>query len=461
MGLMSDNYDSYGNMGGIDDEPYRPGLMQSAKNWMSQDKNKHALMQMVQAIGQPINGTRGASSSQNTLGIISNMLGAFNQSNMGGYDEHARNKEMKQLQMDEFRAQGEGRQAQAASAQAKAASDQKRQALIASVTQNWNSPNQGMSNGPTMPEYANVAQQFKSNVPQDPRDRYGQIASALENAGDMDAAMKYRLDSQKLSPEVNKYDVQMVNGQPRSVALMKDGSYKVLDGVAPTAKQHFQDLGDRTVAFNEYTGLAGASFAKGQTADSKASNANSLRIAGMTDARAREFNAITRQGNGAQYETGLRKEFADLPEVKNYKAAYPSFDSIRSASQRNTPQSDINLIYGLAKLYDPNSVVREGEYATVANSPAIPERLKGYMQYMAGGGKLSPDTKKQIMAEAEARIGSYEQQYQGAQQAYGSIAEKRGLSTDNIFTPVGRVDQKGRRPTDNASKGGFKILSVD
>ena len=140
---------------------------------------------------------------------------------------------------------------------------------------------------------------------------------------------------------------------------------------------------------------------------------------------------------GFANETSLRKEFEGLPEVKNYKQAYPAFAAIKDAVSRNTTQSDINIVYGLAKLYDPTSVVREGEYATVANSPNIPERIKGYAQYLAGGGKLSPETKKQIMAEAEGRIGTYKTEADKARSSYEGIAKQRGMKPEAVFQAMG------------------------
>lgn len=159
--------------------------------------------------------------------------------------------------------------------------------------------------------------------------------------------------------------------------------------------------------------------------------------------RAGEANRVAAQGNIIKGETDIRKEFADLPEVKNYKAAYPSFAAIQKASEGNTPQSDINLIYGIAKLYDPTSVVREGEYNTIANSQAIPEQIKGWAQRVAGGGRLTAETKRQLMAEASNRIATYEGEYRKAQGAYSGIAQQRGLSPESIFTPIGDVGQRG------------------
>jgi hypothetical protein len=144
-------------------------------------------------------------------------------------------------------------------------------------------------------------------------------------------------------------------------------------------------------------------------------------------------------GKAGEMETGYRKEFNSLPEVTRYKAAIPAYKAIESAVTRPGAQSEINLIYGLAKLYDPESVVREGEYATIANSQAIPEWLKGQAQRLAGGGRLTDATKQQILTEAQARIGTFQTEYEGAKQTYEGIVGRQGLDSRNIFTPVGSV----------------------
>lgn len=150
-------------------------------------------------------------------------------------------------------------------------------------------------------------------------------------------------------------------------------------------------------------------------------------------------NDINGGQKGFENEAALRKEFDNLPEVKNYKQAYPAFAAIKDAASRNTPQADINLVYGIAKLYDPNSVVREGEYSTVANSPSIPERIKGYAQYIAGGGKLSPDTKAQILAEAQGRLKSYEAEYQKSRTTYEGVVRSYGFAPERIFANIGNL----------------------
>ena len=165
------------------------------------------------------------------------------------------------------------------------------------------------------------------------------------------------------------------------------------------------------------------------------------------DARQAEANRIAAEGNVVKTETDLRKEFADLPEVKRYKAALPSFKAIENAAKSSNPQADINLIYGLAKLYDPESVVREGEYATIANSQAIPERIKSLAQSLAGKGKLTPETKRQILAEAAGRIATFETEYSGAKKSFEEIAQGRGGNPKNVFPAISPSNAKPPAPT--------------
>ncbi|MNL01000.1 hypothetical protein D3C87_1214530 [compost metagenome] len=139
-------------------------------------------------------------------------------------------------------------------------------------------------------------------------------------------------------------------------------------------------------------------------------------------------------GKTGEVSTAIRKEFESLPEVKNYKQALPSFRGIEDAVKRNTPMSDINIVYGIAKLYDPNSVVREGEYSTVANAPAIPERVKGYVQYVAGGGKLTDEVKSQILTEARSRMGTFDKEFGAARDRYSDIA-RRSNADPSLVVP--------------------------
>jgi hypothetical protein len=220
----------------------------------------------------------------------------------------------------------------------------------------------------------------------------------------------------------------------------------------------YRDMNPHSPTYGQDTG--GAPVQKvadpNATLQSTTSTENNKRTVAAQHANAsatREVAAATRDAariqTGYKSEQDLRKEFEALPETKKYKQALPSYKGIEDAVKRNTAQSDINIVYGIAKLYDPDSVVREGEYATVANSPNIPDRIKGYAQYLAGGGRLTPKVKGEILAEARSRMKSFEDQFVKSQSDFEIIAQRTGIDPTRVFpSPVQRM------PADPGSNGG-------
>jgi hypothetical protein len=130
----------------------------------------------------------------------------------------------------------------------------------------------------------------------------------------------------------------------------------------------------------------------------------------------------------------LRKEFAALPEVKSYKEVVPI---IRSATKApNTSQGDIDLIYAMGKVMDPNSVVREGEMNMVVKSGSPEERVAGYINYLRGGGRLSPAARQNMMNVLNNRVGELENSYKSARSTYEGITSKRGYQPGDVFVDL-------------------------
>jgi hypothetical protein len=161
--------------------------------------------------------------------------------------------------------------------------------------------------------------------------------------------------------------------------------------------------------------------------------------------------------DSAKAETDLRKEFGDIPQVKRFNSALPAYKAVEDAAKRNTTQADINLVYGIAKLYDPESVVREGEYGTIASSQSIPEKIKGIAQYLSGGGRLTPETKAQLLTEARGRIGTFKTELDAARTTYEGIAKRRNLDPLNIFIQPSDIGPLNSPANDLASAAAAEL----
>ncbi|CAB4165340.1 hypothetical protein UFOVP833_50 [uncultured Caudovirales phage] len=130
----------------------------------------------------------------------------------------------------------------------------------------------------------------------------------------------------------------------------------------------------------------------------------------------------------------LANDFNQLKPVKDYREVVPIFQSMQETAGRNDRVSDLNLVYGLAKLMDPTSVVREGEQIMVRNAQGLPDWLRGMINGANGGSTFVPEQRARIMREAESRVNAYKGQYDGIAQQFKDRAERHGLDWRDVLT---------------------------
>lgn len=137
-------------------------------------------------------------------------------------------------------------------------------------------------------------------------------------------------------------------------------------------------------------------------------------------------------GPDPEAEGKLRKEFDGLPEVRAFNTVAPIFASMVESAGRNTRASDLNLVYGLAKIMDPGSVVREGEQIMVMNTASLPDWLTGQIARVNGGSALEGATRSNIMAEAQSRVGQLKTQVDQRRTQYEGLAKQYRYDPNRI-----------------------------
>lgn len=163
----------------------------------------------------------------------------------------------------------------------------------------------------------------------------------------------------------------------------------------------------------------------------------------LNDVRQRDANAIAQGNRTAQNTEDVRKEFNALPEVKNYKEVIPIIASAQRAP--NTPAGDIDLIYAVGKIMDPNSVVREGELALVIKSGSPAQRFQGLVSYVQGGGRLTPAQRTELTQVLNSRVQALQTSYDAAKTAYTGMVTRQGLDPRQVFAdlPSGVITNPG------------------
>lgn len=148
-------------------------------------------------------------------------------------------------------------------------------------------------------------------------------------------------------------------------------------------------------------------------------------------------------------ETGLRKEFNALQEVKNYKTFSGQYATMAATMGKIKDFKSLNpadqvLIMDFNKALDPSSVVRESEYARTPENMSILNRASAATSRLMQGGVLNQTERQALMQAAKVMKQSYKAQYDAARAQYQRIAEENGYSPRNV---VPTLEQTGDAPT--------------
>lgn len=138
--------------------------------------------------------------------------------------------------------------------------------------------------------------------------------------------------------------------------------------------------------------------------------------------------------------SSLRKEIQGLPSYKNLSQALPIYRSMAETAGRNSKASDLNLVYGLGKIMDPNSVVREGEMVMVKNTASLPDWLQGAIASLNGGAALTPETRQAIMTEAYGRVQGYDQAFKQDAEQYRGIVDRNKFNPADVIPDFGAYE---------------------
>lgn len=153
----------------------------------------------------------------------------------------------------------------------------------------------------------------------------------------------------------------------------------------------------------------------------------------------------------------LRNEIQGLPSYKNIAQAAPVYKSMFEAAGRDTRAADVNMIYGMAKIMDPGSVVRESEMTVAQAISTLPQQLRATVQsQLTGDGRLTPDVRAAIMQEARSRMLAYQGMFDQDAGMYRGIATRGRMNTEDVIPSFGTFDEY--KPAAPAAPAGQPIV---
>lgn len=141
----------------------------------------------------------------------------------------------------------------------------------------------------------------------------------------------------------------------------------------------------------------------------------------------------TQQGIGNLQD--LRKEYTSHPTTKKTFEVADSYGKIRTnLTGKPSAARDMAAIFSYMKILDPNSTVREGEYASAKNAGGIPDKIITLYEGARNGQILSPQQRKEFLSAAGRLYASQYESQKKVDQDYTDIARSTGLNPKLVIT---------------------------
>jgi hypothetical protein len=160
----------------------------------------------------------------------------------------------------------------------------------------------------------------------------------------------------------------------------------------------------------------------------------------------------------ADKEFSIADKFNNEPSVKKFKQGNIALQEMQGLAKEESTYGDQGLISGYAKILDPESVVREGEYAVVERGGGFLDGLANRIAIFKGEARLQPSQRQALIKAAEALQNGRRSEYQRIRKGYEERARGYGLDpvrtlgTDDTPAPAAGAKPSGLSPAEKARK---------
>ncbi|MBA2689464.1 MAG: hypothetical protein H0U63_01515 [Burkholderiales bacterium] len=143
-------------------------------------------------------------------------------------------------------------------------------------------------------------------------------------------------------------------------------------------------------------------------------------------------------------EGPLRDDYRTDPKFKRYDEINSAYRRIRESVQSDSGPGDIGVVFGYMKLLDPNSTVRENEFATAENSSGVSAKVRNLFNKLKTGERLEPGQRQEFAAAAHQLYAQEAITMKGHNKTYRRLAEQYKVNPDNVtFMDVEEYDPLG------------------
>lgn len=135
-----------------------------------------------------------------------------------------------------------------------------------------------------------------------------------------------------------------------------------------------------------------------------------------------------------KFEKDTRDEIRKVGKLGELSNIESAFQSMLESFHDDSGAADLDFVFGVAKILDPTSVVREGEQQTFKSTGAIPSRIEGLITGVISGQKLPVEIRRELLQVAssrrDARIGAFKD----TADRFAVVVENAGANPVNVFS---------------------------
>jgi hypothetical protein len=162
-------------------------------------------------------------------------------------------------------------------------------------------------------------------------------------------------------------------------------------------------------------------------------------------------------------EENLRKEYNNLPEIKEFTTVETAFKQINSALSNPSAANDLAAATKFMKLLDPGSVVRESELGMAMAATGAIDRIGNYLTRLQNGQVLNPEQRADFKRAAQMAFDAARSTRDQTSSRYIDLASSYNVDPNNVVlrgkSASKQVESKPQSTPSRNSKGW--VLSID
>lgn len=155
---------------------------------------------------------------------------------------------------------------------------------------------------------------------------------------------------------------------------------------------------------------------------------------------------------------GLRDDYRT--ESKDFYAARDGYERVLASAKDPSAAGDMALLYGYMKLLDPNSVVRETEFAQAARTGSLPQQIQARALSLINGQRLTPEQRTDFLNRAQALFGKSQARQTSRKTNYTGIARRSGVPVELVVQDDLPVDESVVAPKAATAAGAGTTTKV-